>query len=247
MPAIPLGVEGPPARRASGRSSGPWSAASPSRASAIPGASTCCTSPRRGFRWLVEAKGHWSFVEPVGAGDIGDRYGQPVYEDEKFSHFQSGRGRRRPRAGGVLLGGRARGRDRDRRLHRAAADAVEGGRGLRDHLEPRHLHGAGDEVWKAFRLEGGPPEPEGVGPAPAVGPGARPRRCCRCAPPGAWPRSSSSTSRSAVAGAQDDPQAGASPFGPGRGLRRARGGHLRGADVRAPTSSQRRGEGARRR
>jgi len=24
--------------------------------------------PRKGFRWLVESKGHWSFVEPVNAG-----------------------------------------------------------------------------------------------------------------------------------------------------------------------------------
>ena len=46
--------------------------------------------PRHGFRWLVEARGHWSFVEPIAAGDVGDRYGQPLYGEEKFAHFQSG-------------------------------------------------------------------------------------------------------------------------------------------------------------
>jgi hypothetical protein len=44
---------------------------------------------RRGFRWLVESKGHWSFVEPVNAGDVKDR-STPYYRGRRFEHFQGG-------------------------------------------------------------------------------------------------------------------------------------------------------------
>ena len=45
--------------------------------------------PRQGFRWLVEAKGHWSFVVPLNAGDVRGK-SLPSYKGASFSHFQSG-------------------------------------------------------------------------------------------------------------------------------------------------------------
>jgi hypothetical protein len=48
----------------------------------------------RGFRWLVESSGHWSFVEPVNAADV-KIYGagQQRFRDRTFKHFQSARAR----------------------------------------------------------------------------------------------------------------------------------------------------------
>jgi hypothetical protein len=45
--------------------------------------------PAHGFRWLVETNGHWSFVEPVNAGDISGQV-SPRYGRTKFLHFQNG-------------------------------------------------------------------------------------------------------------------------------------------------------------
>jgi hypothetical protein len=44
---------------------------------------------KRGFRWLVESSGHWSFVEPVNAGDVKGR-ASPHYKGTRFEHFQTG-------------------------------------------------------------------------------------------------------------------------------------------------------------
>jgi uncharacterized protein DUF4178 len=118
---------------------------------------------RRGFRWLVEAKGHWSFVEPVGAGDIGDRFGQPVHGDEKFSHFQSGMATV-DHVLGEFYWAVARGDQTEtddyiappRMLSKEIADA--------EITWSLGTYTTGEEVWKAFRLEGDPPEVEGVGP-----------------------------------------------------------------------------------
>jgi hypothetical protein len=119
--------------------------------------------PRQGFRWLVEAKGHWSFVEPVAAGDIGDRYGQPEYEGEKLSHFQSGTATV-DHVLGEFYWAVARGDQTEtddyiappRMLSKEVADS-EITWSLGTYTEP-------DAVWKAFQLEGSPPEPQGVGP-----------------------------------------------------------------------------------
>jgi len=45
---------------------------------------------RRGFRWLTETNGHWSFVDPVHAGDVTASGASMEYEGESFKHFQSG-------------------------------------------------------------------------------------------------------------------------------------------------------------
>jgi hypothetical protein len=47
--------------------------------------------PRKGFRWLVDSKGHWSFVEPLAAGDVaGLTTRSPRCRDVAFKHFQGG-------------------------------------------------------------------------------------------------------------------------------------------------------------
>ena len=119
--------------------------------------------PGHGFRWLVEARGHWSFVEPLAAGDIGERYGQPEYRAEKFSHFQSGTATV-DHVLGEFYWAVARGDQTEtddyiappRMLSKEVAES-EITWSLGSYTEP-------DMVWKAFHLEGSPPEREGVGP-----------------------------------------------------------------------------------
>jgi hypothetical protein len=119
--------------------------------------------PRHGFRWLVEAKGHWSFVEPLAAGDIGDHHGQPEVDGEKFSHFQSGTATVDHVLGefywAVARGDRTETDDYvapPRMLSKEEAES-EITWSLGTYTEP-------DAVWKAFQLEGSPPGPQGVGP-----------------------------------------------------------------------------------
>ena len=180
-PAIPLGRRAACAA-SSGRPSAPWSAASPSRASATPGASTCSTSRGAGFRWLVEAKGHWSFVEPVAAGDIGDRYGQPVYGEREVLPLPVRDRHRRPRARASSTGRwRAGTRPRPTTTSRRRGCCPRRTADVGDHLEPRHLHRAGRGL-------------EGV---PARGRARRSRRAsARTSPGRARTRSRSSSARS---------------------------------------------------
>ncbi|MCC7382150.1 MAG: DUF4178 domain-containing protein [Deltaproteobacteria bacterium] len=46
-------------------------------------------SERLGWRWLVCAENHWSWVDPVNTGDLKPRGKRVSYRDETFKHFQS--------------------------------------------------------------------------------------------------------------------------------------------------------------
>lgn len=46
-------------------------------------------APNVGYRWLVLSDGHWSFVEPVQAGEVRGQYPSLRYRGETFRHFQS--------------------------------------------------------------------------------------------------------------------------------------------------------------
>ena len=119
--------------------------------------------PGKGFRWLVLAKGHWSFVAPAHAGDVQTMTVASRYRDMHFKHFQGG-GAVVDHVLGEFYWAVARG------------DRTESN----DFVHPPHMlsseqdgseinwsfgtYTAPDEVWKAFRLPGGPPRPEGVAP-----------------------------------------------------------------------------------
>jgi hypothetical protein len=120
--------------------------------------------PRHGFRWLVESKGHWSFVEPVSAGDV-KRFGvdRVTHDGKAFRHFQGGQAKV-----DVVIG----------EFYWAVARGDEVS--SQDYVAPPlMLSSEGDdqeinwslgsyapaaEVWKAFNLVGSPPPQEGVAP-----------------------------------------------------------------------------------
>jgi hypothetical protein len=143
--------------------------------------------PRAGFRWLVEAKRHWSFVEPLNPRDV-DTSG-PRYKGERFSHFQSGDARVDSVLGefywAVAQGERVMTEDYvkpPRMLSREEtrdADAADqgGGKGKGKGKKPGKgaanqgeltwslgTYQPADELWRAFHLSGDPPPPEGVAP-----------------------------------------------------------------------------------
>ena len=188
--------------------------------------------PRQDFDGWWRRRGTVCF-EPLAAGDIGDRYGQPEHEGEKFSHFHPGTATV-DHVLGEFYWAVARGDETEtddyvappRMLSKEVADS-EITWSLGTYTEP-------DAVWTAFRLEGSPPEPQGVGPhQPWTGAKAKQVFCCaRCWP---WPRSSSCTSEVSRGREQeqDDPQAGdRHPIDGHAG--RAGSGRLCGADVRLP-------------
>ena len=165
-------------------------------------------APGRPFRWLVEARGHWSFVEPLSAGDIGDVYGQPEYGGEKFSHFQSGTATV-DHVLGEFYWAVARGDQTEtddyiappRMLSKEVAES-EITWSLGTYTEP-------DVVWKAFQLERLASRAPRRRAPPALG-GRRPRGRCSSAPSSRWPRSSCST-RLLRRGQPDDPHRRRSP------------------------------------
>jgi hypothetical protein len=120
--------------------------------------------PRHGFRWLVEAKGHWSFVEPVPAGDVlmaGNNLYR--YRDRTFKHFQGGFANV-DHVVGEFYWAVARGDQTQSQDYVCPPFMLSS---ERDESEINWSFGTytpPDEVWKAFRLVGGPPRPEGVAP-----------------------------------------------------------------------------------
>jgi hypothetical protein len=119
--------------------------------------------PRRGFRWLVESDGHWSFVEPVNAGDLqGASASGVTYEGTRYKHFQSGQACV-DHVLGEFYWAVKRGQTTDTQDYVAppsmlSCEADEGeitwSRG--SYVEPA-------ELWQAFNAPGSPPERRGVG------------------------------------------------------------------------------------
>lgn len=119
--------------------------------------------PRQGFRWLTESKGHWSFVEPVHAGDVASGFGGLRYQDETYKHFQSGRASVDHVLGEfyweVARGDVTEANDYvspPRMLSQETAES-ETTFSLVSYLKP-------EEVWQAFSPPGRPPRPIGVAP-----------------------------------------------------------------------------------
>jgi hypothetical protein len=124
--------------------------------------------PRQGFRWLVEAKGHWSFVVPLSPGDVDAHAAR--YKGERFSHFQAGEARVDHVLGefywAVARGETVETDDYVKPPQMLSRETTrEKGKGKRGEVNwSLGTYMPGDEVWKAFSLQGQPPEAEGVGP-----------------------------------------------------------------------------------
>lgn len=126
--------------------------------------------PRQGFRWLVEARRHWSFVEPLNPGDVG---ADARYRGERFAHFQAGEARV-DHVLGEFYWTVARGETADTddfvkpplMLSRERT-REKGRKGKADKGELSWSLGTyvpAPEVWRAFGQAGDPPPPEGVAP-----------------------------------------------------------------------------------
>jgi uncharacterized protein DUF4178 len=124
--------------------------------------------PRRGFRWLVEAKRHWSFVEPLSPGDVDNDAAR--YGGVRYSHFQTGEARV-DHVLGEFYWAVARGETVEtddfvkppRMLSRETTR--EKGKGRQGEINwSLGTYLPADELWKAFALPGRPPAPEGVAP-----------------------------------------------------------------------------------
>jgi hypothetical protein len=120
--------------------------------------------PRRGFRWLVLANGHWSFVEPINAGDVDDPEElRPGYRGQAFQHFQGGVARVDGVLGECYWAVKA-GDETD------THDFVSPPHMLSKEQDGHEIHWSlgtyttPEEVWAAFSLEGQPPERRGVAP-----------------------------------------------------------------------------------
>jgi hypothetical protein len=119
--------------------------------------------PAQGFRWLVESKGHWSFVEPAHTGDVSEALGNVCYyQGGRYKHFQSGQACVDHVLGefywAVKQGDTTVSHDYVAPpcmlSKESTDDEITWSRGT--YVEP-------DEVWRAFGLEGAPPPREGVG------------------------------------------------------------------------------------
>ena len=126
--------------------------------------------PRKGFRWLVQAKGHWSFVEPLSPGDVDA--GGARYKGERYSHFQSGEARV-DHVLGEFYWTVARGETVEtddyinppRMLSRETTREKGKGKGKRGEVNwSLGTYLPGDELWTALSLPGHPPAAEGVAP-----------------------------------------------------------------------------------
>jgi hypothetical protein len=120
--------------------------------------------PARGFRWLVESKGHWSFVEPLNPGDVGRPYtGLPEYEGTSFRHFQGGEATVDHVLGefywAVARGETVQTSDYVSPPYMLSSEGTD-----QEIVWSRGTYTEGADVWKAFRLPGEPPHVHGVAP-----------------------------------------------------------------------------------
>jgi hypothetical protein len=121
----------------------------------------------RGFRWLVESKGHWSYVEPLNPGDV--RQAGPTYRDVTYSHFQGGIADVDHVLGefywAVATGDRTESDDYVKAPSMLSREKVLDADGNVSEITWSHgTYTPGEDVWRAFHLEGSPPEARGVAP-----------------------------------------------------------------------------------
>lgn len=118
----------------------------------------------RGYSWLLEDNGHWTFLKPVSPADVVQRGDDVLYGGRRYRSFQSNPATVRFVVGEfywkVQIGEQTHARDfiappRILSQERSASEITcSEGR----YVEPR-------EVWRAFGLSGSPPRPRAVAPA----------------------------------------------------------------------------------
>jgi hypothetical protein len=121
-----------------------------------------------GFRWLVCAQGHWSFLEPVPQGAVRVSESAATYKGETYRHFQSSIAQVDEVLGefywAVSRGDVAETADfvNPPRVLSAERESRAEGEGELNCSEGAYMEAA--DVWKAFSVAGDPPRPTGIAP-----------------------------------------------------------------------------------
>ncbi len=119
--------------------------------------------PRKGFRWLVESKGHWSFVEPVSPGDVNEAFGfRAHYRGRRYKHFQ-GSSATVDHVLGELYWAVARGDQTETADYVSPPEMLSMEKSEEEVTWSLGTYLDSAVVWKAFGQEGPPRQPEGVG------------------------------------------------------------------------------------
>jgi hypothetical protein len=118
---------------------------------------------KRGFRWLTESKGHWSFVEPVNPGDVTHSFGRPQYAGTTFKHFQGGIATV-DHVVGEFYWAVSRGEKNDSQDYVAPPLMLSRETTRSETTFSLATYEEVATVWKAFGLTGQPPERGGIAP-----------------------------------------------------------------------------------
>jgi uncharacterized protein DUF4178 len=119
--------------------------------------------PANGFRWLVESKGHWSFVTPINPGDVSAFGSAYNYDGQTFKPFQGGKAIV-DHVLGEFYWAVKRGEEVETQDF-VSPPLMLSAEGTEQEIVwscGKYLTGA--EVWSAFQLPGGPPPAEGIAP-----------------------------------------------------------------------------------
>jgi hypothetical protein len=120
--------------------------------------------PRRGYRWLVHSKGHWSFVEPVPPGDVREgRLASEGFRGRPYKHFQGGVARV-DHVVGEFYWAVARGDSVQTQDYVSPPFMLSQERDGKEIVWSLGTYTPAEDVWKAFKPPGNPPPSEGVAP-----------------------------------------------------------------------------------
>jgi len=119
--------------------------------------------PKRGFRWLVEANGHWSFVESVPAGQVHASLAGASCQGQTYRHFQGGTARVE-HVLGEFYWAVARGDRTETGDYVAPPVMLSKERSEGEINWSRGVYTPPDEVRQAFALKQALPTPTGVAP-----------------------------------------------------------------------------------
>lgn len=131
-------------------------------------------NPERGFCWLIESTGHWTLSFPARPADVEERLGEAAFHNASFRKFQQVTATVQAVYGEfywkVSVGEKVQSADyvaaprilSSERATYVSPDNPE----LKSHEIAWSVgtYLTGDEVWKAFKLKGSPPLPQGVAP-----------------------------------------------------------------------------------